>query len=37
MIQSKEKLKEYIEYESHGFSNKFLDSIIGNCKIFRSY
>ena len=29
MIQSKEELKEYIEYESHGFSNKFPDSIIG--------
>lgn len=37
MIQSKEELKEYIEYESHGFSNKFPDSIIGEPQIFRSY
>lgn len=35
MIQSKEELKEYIEYESHGFSNKFPDSIIGEPKNFQ--
>lgn len=35
MIQSKEELKEYIEYESHGFSNKFPDSIIGEPQNFQ--
>lgn len=35
MIQSKEELKEYIEYESHGFSNKFPDSVIGEPQNFQ--
>lgn len=35
MIQSKEELKEYIEYESHGFSNKFPDSIIDEPQNFQ--
>ena len=35
MIQSKEELKEYIEYESHGYSNKIPDSIISEPQNFQ--
>ena len=35
MIQSKEDLKKYIEYESCGFSKKFPDSLISKPKNFQ--